>query len=138
MHEDLPANDSVFLANDDLPHVKLDSDFAGPLCWSNSPGNLALSTYFNPAKPNLESDFSVDGLGSILREDHDPERFILTDKQRRCYVWDDWDGLLSWVRDVELETLETWEEKWTLSSADLVAWRWSQYTATSTLLTIRT
>jgi len=53
----------------------------------------------------------VDDLRPILREDDGRERFILTDKQRRCYVWDEWDGCLLWVRHVELETLETWEEK---------------------------
>jgi hypothetical protein len=50
-------------------------------------------------------------LRPILGEDGGRERFILTDKKDRFYVWDEWDGRLLWVRHVELEELETLEEK---------------------------
>jgi len=69
-----------------------------------------LETYFLPTPPNLATDYNIKGLKPILRENDGFYRFILTDKQSRLYVWDE-DGYLFWVKDEELESLMSVEEK---------------------------
>jgi hypothetical protein len=59
------------------------------LCWSNDPGDLAISTYFDPRKLNSGSNFLVVSLCPILREDDKRDKFILTDDKNRFYGSDE-------------------------------------------------
>jgi hypothetical protein len=61
-------------------------------------------------KPNLSSDFHVQGLQPIVKEE-DGETWILQDAKGTFYLWDAWDGHLlrvteKWTQGPELETVE--------------------------------
>ncbi|KAK8041568.1 hypothetical protein PG994_014575 [Apiospora phragmitis] len=55
--------------------------------WSNNASDLSLTTYFDPSKPNLASDFGIDGLQPIIR-DMQGSVFLLTSGQSRFYLCD--------------------------------------------------
>ena len=94
----------------ELPYVRLDEEYVESVCWSNDPGDLALETYFNPAAPNLETDYHIKGLQPVLRESEGTYRFILKDEKDRLYVWDE-DGHMFWVKNKALEKEFTMEDK---------------------------
>lgn len=93
-----------------LPYVRLDPEYARTLCWSNNPDDLALQTYFNPEEPNLDTNYNIQGLVPVLREDEGLYRFVLKDKKGRFYIWDE-DGHLLWVKSKKIEELASNEDK---------------------------
>jgi hypothetical protein len=71
---------------------------------------LDLHGAFSVDKPNLSSDFHVQGLRPIVKEE-DGETWILQDAKGTFYLWDAWDGHLlrvteKWTKGPELETVE--------------------------------
>ncbi|KAF2833280.1 hypothetical protein CC86DRAFT_461683 [Ophiobolus disseminans] len=94
----------------ELPYVRLDEEYAQSVRWSKNPGDLALETYFNTTKPNLETDYNVKGLRPVLLQNDGFYRFILKDEQDHFYVWDE-DSLLFWVKDEEIEKPMSLEDK---------------------------
>jgi hypothetical protein len=93
-------------------YLPLDPDFTAQLAWTNDPRNLSIETYFDPDKEvNLRRKFNIKGLWLVLREDDDPDNFILTYGEQRWYLFDESDGMLLWVKNKDLETLTSKEEQ---------------------------
>jgi hypothetical protein len=79
-------------------------------CWRNDPNWRDLHGAFIEDAPNLSTDFKVNGLRPILREDNS-DRYILRDAEGIYYLWDLWDGHLvrvgeHWVKGPHLHTVE--------------------------------
>lgn len=70
--------------------------------WTNDAAKLDLSTYFDPNKPNISTDFGVDGLQPVVR-DTEGGLFLLQDSGSRFYRWSIWEGLL--LRLIDLNSL---------------------------------
>lgn len=61
-------------------YIKLDPEFHKHLVWSTDPRDLGLHGTFSEDNPNLSSDFNMQGLKPILKEDGG-NRWILKDTQ---------------------------------------------------------
>lgn len=95
----------------DLPYIKLDPDYTKNLTWSNDPRDLDLHGAFSLKKPNLSSDYDVDGLQPILKEEDGEDPWILQDAEGMFYLWDPWTSSLyrvteNWTKGPGLKTIE--------------------------------
>jgi hypothetical protein len=125
-----PDSDSGTRDYQELLYVKLDPEYMRTISWSNDPGDLALQTYFVLSKPNLEGDFKVKGLKSVLWENEGRYKFIMTDEKDRRYVWEEDDVHLFWVKDEIWRSWSLSRKRSASSSVDSVTWRWSRCTWT--------
>lgn len=91
------------------PYIALDPNFTKWLCWSNDPADLSLNVYFDLEEPNLSTDFKVDGLRPVVKE-NDSDTFILQDAKGRFYFWEVWDGHLLRVKDIWTKGLDSNEK----------------------------
>jgi hypothetical protein len=114
----------------ELWYLPLDPEFTAPLSWTNDPNDLSIETYFNPNKINLGQSYNIKGLRPVLREEGEPYNFILVDDEQRWYLWDEYDGLLLWVKSKELEALTKIEDKADFVLLDSPAWRLRWCTST--------
>jgi hypothetical protein len=99
--------------------LRLKSEYTAPLCWTNDPRHLKIDTYFDPDKINIGDNFNIEGLRPVLREDDNEYNFILEDADGRWYLWEEYDGLLLWIKSEELKALKTDEERPTSFCADM-------------------
>lgn len=66
--------------------------------WTNDAMELELTTYFDPNKPNLATDFGLDSLRPVIR-DTEGDIFLLQDGSGRFYEWNSWSGEMWWLQE---------------------------------------
>jgi hypothetical protein len=93
-------------------YLPLDPDFTIWLAWTDSSRDHSFETYFNPDQEvNIAREWNIPGFRPVLKEGDDSYNFLLTDDRKRWQLLDEFDEQLLWVKDEELEELETNEQK---------------------------